>query len=326
MIRLDLSSRAMARVRFVVSPLVEVSAALAVLREGATARRTGWLDRSCRVLHDTPLLAALNSTADYLPDFLTPEPAAYEPDLMMELHQVATTPANRVRSEFTAAVRGRPVNGLNGRQLPPTVLRQLDLGERAFCQVVADELHAFWNYAIAPMWTRISRRLEEDVEERARTAARLGAGVMWAELHPRVRWHENAVVTIASRYHVNAWWGDTVILAPSSIINDLGTGVDPCGRRNTYLVYPAQVQHSIAGDAPLGGVIGRTRAAILGSLQHRLTTQELARLHGLSPATVSHHLSALHHAGLVTRDRVGRTVEYQVSARARSLLALPPDT
>jgi DNA-binding transcriptional ArsR family regulator len=315
-----LGGAAAAGVRFAVSPLMEVASALVLLRRPrATNRDRTWVARARHGLTDTPLLAALNDTNGYVPDFLSPEPAAYDPDLMAELHQVATAPSERVRDEFTAAVRGRPANGLPACRLPDRVLSNLDRGERDFCQTVADELHEFWRRAIAPAWPDIRRRLEDDIDDRARLTARSGSAAMWSALHPRVRWH-NAVVTIVGPHDVDVRWGSTVILAPSAIINDVAIGVDPCGRRNTFLVYPATVGAPSVGGNPLGAVLGRTRTAILGSLDTARTTHELAALHGLSPATVSYHLTALHRAGLVTRERVGRTVRYRCGTGVRTLL------
>jgi DNA-binding transcriptional ArsR family regulator len=311
---------AAAGVRFAVSPLMEVAAALVLLRRPqAVNRNRVWVARATQGLATTPLLAGLNDTTGYVPDFLSPEPAAYDPDLAAELHQVATTPTERVRDEFTAALRGRPANGLPARPLPASVRAGLDRGERDFCQTVADELHEYWRRAIAPAWPDIRRRLEEDIEERARLTARLGSAAMWSALHPRVRWH-NAVVTIAGPHDVDVRWGRTVILTPSAIINDLAVGVDPCGRRDTFLVYPATVGPPSVGESPLCAVLGRTRTTILRSLDHGRTTSELATLHRLSPATVSYHLTALHRAGLVTRERAGRTVRYRSSTGGRALL------
>ncbi|MFD7642733.1 winged helix-turn-helix domain-containing protein [Kitasatospora sp. NPDC059795] len=60
-------------------------------------------------------------------------------------------------------------------------------------------------------------------------------------------------------------------------------------------------------------MLGRARARLLA---------ELAALTGLSAPTVSHHLHALHDAGLAARHRTGRTVLHLRAAVAE----LPCDT
>jgi len=70
---------------------------------------------------------------------------------------------------------------------------------------------------------------------------------------------------------------------------------------------PAPTRHSPA----LARLLGRTRAALLESLAEPASTHTLARRHGLAPGTVSGHLTALHHARLITRRRHRHAVLYQ---------------
>lgn len=51
------------------------------------------------------------------------------------------------------------------------------------------------------------------------------------------------------------------------------------------------------------------------------TTGDLARLVGLSDATVSHHLKTLEAAGLLTKERRGMSVHHQVVAEAIHAIA-----
>jgi DNA-binding transcriptional ArsR family regulator len=77
------------------------------------------------------------------------------------------------------------------------------------------------------------------------------------------------------------------------------------------------------GD-PLGALVGRTRAALLASLDLPQTTTQLATQLDLSPAAVSQHLKILHNAALVTAQRRGRMVLYQRTPAAATLLAAIP--
>lgn len=54
-------------------------------------------------------------------------------------------------------------------------------------------------------------------------------------------------------------------------------------------------------------------------VQTMTTTTELAERLRLAPATVSHHLAALSAQGLVSSERHGRFVYYQLNARGRRL-------
>ena len=62
---------------------------------------------------------------------------------------------------------------------------------------------------------------------------------------------------------------------------------------------------------PLATLLGRTRAAILRRTAVPLSTTQIARELGQSPASVNEHLSVLRDSGLVTSRRSGRSVLYR---------------
>jgi len=81
------------------------------------------------------------------------------------------------------------------------------------------------------------------------------------------------------------------------------------------VIYPARGiatlwEHAPATPGGLARLIGRSRATMLADLTAPRSTAELAQRLSLSPATASHHLSALRQAGLVTGRRDGRSVLY----------------
>jgi DNA-binding transcriptional ArsR family regulator len=80
------------------------------------------------------------------------------------------------------------------------------------------------------------------------------------------------------------------------------------------LIYPARgvaLLWESADAAPeLSGLIGATRARILGVLDAPQSTTELAAQLDLTPGGVSQHLSVLAKAGLVVRRRERRVVLY----------------
>ncbi|MFF1493526.1 ArsR/SmtB family transcription factor [Streptomyces sp. NPDC058304] len=96
--------------------------------------------------------------------------------------------------------------------------------------------------------------------------------------------------------------------------------------RPTVLTYPAGRGLPLVPDRggqagePLAGVLGRTRLALLRSLDEARTTTGLARRIGVSNATASAHASALRAAGLLTTTRTGRSVHHARTPLAELLL------
>jgi DNA-binding transcriptional ArsR family regulator len=96
----------------------------------------------------------------------------------------------------------------------------------------------------------------------------------------------------------------------------------------TILTYPARgaatVWHALAGALSavpgLAELIGVRRARMLDALRSPATTSALARQLAVTPGAVSQHLGVLHRAGLLTRQRSGRSVLYQASDLGLALL------
>jgi DNA-binding transcriptional ArsR family regulator len=59
---------------------------------------------------------------------------------------------------------------------------------------------------------------------------------------------------------------------------------------------------------------------VLADLDVPRSTGELSDRHELAPATVSYHLGVLLRAGLVVRQRAGRTVRYHRTERGDGLV------
>ncbi|HEX6678129.1 MAG TPA: helix-turn-helix domain-containing protein [Actinomycetes bacterium] len=102
--------------------------------------------------------------------------------------------------------------------------------------------------------------------------------------------------------------------------------VECCGVDQPTLTYPtrglaALWQQAPADQAdPLSALVGRTRASLLATLRLPRTTTQLAAQLGLSPPAVSQHLKVLKEAGLLSARRRGRTVLYQRTPAATTLL------
>ncbi|MFF8563530.1 ArsR family transcriptional regulator [Streptomyces albidoflavus] len=135
-------------------------------------------------------------------------------------------------------------------------------------------------------------------------------------LHPAVGWEEPGTLRVAARHRAHRRLdGQGPLLLPSAFVRPALTVVTDPPWQPT-LIYPArgvgELWHGGGPAAPraLARLLGRTRALLLAALDEPATTTRPARAHGLAPATVSAHLTALRESGLVSRHRIGRTVAY----------------
>jgi hypothetical protein len=157
---------------------------------------------------------------------------------------------------------------------------------------------------------------------RARLAARSGTAAAWRSLDRRLS-VDDAGLRIESDFSIDVAWGRQIVFVPSCVEPAIAAIVDPCHERGTVLQYrarPGADRQAEPASGPTAGVLGHTRATLLGSLGTARTTQELSRLHGLATATISYHLTRLHRAGLLTRHRHGHHVYYQRTSSAERLL------
>ncbi len=319
MIQLTMDAEAVARSRFVISPLHELCATLLAWGHAPHPDAEPWLARARRVLRAErlPLLNALaiESATGYVPDFLCPHPAGPVPTIEEQLAQVAATPAERVVAELEAVRLGRPASGLPARDLPAPVLDALARGGRPLAQQAADELGQYWRRAFAPHWGAARAAMEGEIARRAAALAAHGSAALFASLHPAISW-EDGVLRIESRYAVTRP-APMVLLTPSLIAKGVGVAIDPVydtALRPPVISYPMPrlAPPGIpAAPEQLGHLLGPTRADLLASLRTPATTQSLAARHFLSPATVSYHLGILRRSGLVTSERSGRAVLYR---------------
>jgi DNA-binding transcriptional ArsR family regulator len=86
--------------------------------------------------------------------------------------------------------------------------------------------------------------------------------------------------------------------------------------------YPLTVRHDDSPPASLEGLLAPSRATILRALDRPVSAGRLAERHGFSPSGITHHLGALERAGLIVRERDGRTVVVHRTLRGTQLLAL----
>ncbi|MFB9236413.1 ArsR/SmtB family transcription factor [Plantactinospora siamensis] len=299
------------RCRFAVSPMLETLSAIRLLspREGVGPHGR-WLDtRDTRDLDLRPI-ALLQPRRGYTPDFLSPPPAGPLARFEDELAAVAATDHERVRAELRRSLADTPgaADSAAGRRLlgpPAEVLPMLvSLVRRA------------WEVLVEPVWPQVRGLLERDVAFQSRRLAEGGLDRLFAELHPRLRWHNGVLTREYGDHEHRELRGEGLALVPSVFKWDqVVVVVDPPWQPT--VIYPARglgtlwQPRSPGRHAALGRLLGRTRAALLTGLDEPASTTVLAHRHALAAGTVSEHLSVLRDAGFVAGDRHRHEVRYR---------------
>jgi DNA-binding transcriptional ArsR family regulator len=307
------------RTRFAIAPLMELVGATYALRDPARfVLHRPWAEwarpRTERL--DLSLLdVATPFGTRFWPVFLGPPPRSPHAEVTDELERVRATPPQQVASEITRTYpSGIPQVGQRFVDDPAGTLDEL-----------VEQMRTFWDTVLAPWWSRISALLESEIASRARRLVAVGGRAAFTDLHPTVWWHQGVLhvhptrkapadVDLAGRGLLlvpavftwpNVWprtdppWDPALVYPPPGIA-DLWT---PDGHRH---------------DA-LASLLGRRRAQVLVELDRPASTLELARRLGVSPGSVSDHLTTLRRAGLVTRRREGRRVVYARTATGDDL-------
>jgi DNA-binding transcriptional ArsR family regulator len=325
MIEIVLAHSDLARVRFAHSPVNELVASLRVLQDPGRQLMYGrWLSATRPRLDGLrlELLAALAPTGRYLPAFLFPPSTQPWGVLAEELAQVAASPPAVVRAELDKVREGAPL---------PAVLAPLYQDPAGQLPAVVEELARYWEAAIKPVWQRVRGLCTADLAHRMEQFADGGLARMLANLHPDLSF-TGELLRIDKPHHCSHRFdlaGSGIVLVPCAFTWP-SLSVDCCGVDQPALIYPPRGVAELWEDTmaeqpdPLSALVGRTRAALLASLDLPRTTTQLAAALGLSPAAVSQHLRILKDAALVSAQRRGRMVLYQRTLAATTLLAAIP--
>ncbi|MEU2511634.1 ArsR/SmtB family transcription factor [Streptomyces syringium] len=316
MISFELGVEDLADTRFAVSPLHETVLSLRVLREpGLSALHLPWRRSVLGGLEalDTGLLMSLVAVRRTLPDFLTPRPASFAPSFEEELASVRRTSPDLVRRDLLAAHAPGPLPGALLDATSADDVRVVGLRD-AICEL----LRQYWESAIKPMWPQMRLLLEADMTYRARQLAVGGARLLFADMHPNLRWHNGVlhIEKMIGRHRVPSS-GRGLLLVPSVFAHKPAPPVSP--EEPPMLAYPSRGVATLWGQAPvvdtpaLVSLLGAPKARLLGLLDEPLPTVEIARRLRVTASAVSQHLRVLYATGLVTRARDGRQVLYRRS-------------
>jgi len=303
----------LARLRFAISPLVELHRSVRVLDDpGAQALHLPWIVEMRHELADLDLdlLRALAPPRAYTPDFIHPPPRTPLAELEDELAELTSTPPAHVRAEIRTAYRRTGV--------PPRLEPFLD-DPSAAVAALAELLREYWRRALAPHWDRLLSLLEGDVLYRARRLADAGARGLFADMHPELAFADGELRVEKPFEETVALGGRGLVFVPSAFAWPLLVAITRPPWQPT-LIYPARGVGALwdpdrtAPPEALQALLGNRRASVLGALDVPRSTTELSHRLEISPGSVSQHLTVLRAAGLVDGHRVGRSVLYVRSA------------
>ncbi|MEV4516894.1 helix-turn-helix domain-containing protein [Dactylosporangium sp. NPDC049525] len=295
----------LARLRLAPSPAVEALEWLRLTARGERHRELGDPGPAARFAlrdRDVALLGkVVRASSSYTPDLLSPGPKlhSWDGEWQHQLEQVRETPAG---------VAVDQVLGGQFADLPRDVRDAVDDG--TFARRAAVGLRRFYDTALADQITAVRDAIDAELTLRGRLMARHGLGHTLNTLHPSVHWTGTRIELTGSSATTHHLPAAGLVLVPSVL---------GCPRLATQLddTPDATVQYPLWGriapsarSAGLIDLVGASRAAILRDLDEPRSTTELARRHGLSKSTVSHHLAALFGAGLLVRVRQGKAVHY----------------
>jgi DNA-binding transcriptional ArsR family regulator len=319
MILARFDTEALTRVRFAISPSLELIRSTRVLDDPASgALHLPWVERALGRTRDLDLASvrALQRSEIYNPDFVHPPPSGPLAELEQELAVMVATPPEQISAEIRYAYEGRAL---------PAVLEPFVAEPRQSVERLADLMRTYWERCLAEDWPRIRSLLERDVLHRARQIADGGTRRLFGDLDEAVSWKDGELRVDGSCEAELDLDERGLLLVPSVFVWPKVTLVSAEPWQPT-LIYPARGVGMLWGPeqaAPpdtLERLLGRTRATLLMSLDSPRSTTELAGALGLTPGGISQHLSVLRDAGLISGRRVARTVLYLRSAEGDGLL------
>ncbi|MEO5877698.1 MAG: helix-turn-helix domain-containing protein [Streptosporangiaceae bacterium] len=318
MLVLEMPPRGLTQVRFGWSMLGEVTTSLWAAGRDDQPRwiRRWWqevrpqLPSTCLRLLQELVPAA---RAAYIPEFMLPLPRSGA-SLHEELQTLATTPAELIRTEMRLLVTGAPEHGIRG--VPRPVATQLldRRGEEVYAAVLADQVHLYWQVAIAPYWPSLRAGLDRELHHRGQMLAGDGLAATFAEVSPRILWRDGRLLLdVRAQDHRTAdeglWCTTSVFLYDRILQGRMSDGTEHI-HYTAYGAGAAWQRRRHGPSAALTDLFGTVRAGLLAGLGEPRTTADLALRQEVSPSTVSYHLGVLHRAGLLDRHRDGKYVLY----------------
>jgi DNA-binding transcriptional ArsR family regulator len=310
------------RTRFAISPLMELSGSIQAFREpekhAVHAPWAAWARERMTGIEWDLLDVVIASDAAWYPDFLSPPPREPQAQLEVELRRVLETDHAQVAHELALAhPDGVPAAGRVLIDDPAVGLERL-----------VAQMRAWWDALLAPRWEHILAMLEAEVAQRGRRLADVGPAAAFADVDETVTWRDGRVEVVTRGDRDVDLGGRGLLLVPAAFAwPNVWPLSDPPWQ--PAIVYAprgvaalwAPEEAGAGAEAPLAGLLGARRAAVLLALDRPTATLELARRLAASPAGVSAHLQVLRRAGLVLGRRDGRAVLYGRTRAGDALVA-----
>ncbi|MEU4181451.1 winged helix-turn-helix domain-containing protein [Streptomyces sp. NPDC026589] len=239
-------------------------------------------------------------------------------DLEDELEQLLSTPLRTLRANM------RHVADWGGL---PGPLRHITEGRGKALQALAGSIRDYHRVAIGPHWSAVHASLSANLAKQARVLSEGGVEQLLSGLNPQMRWR-SPVLEVDSPFDIDYRLnGRGLLLAPSPSAFPSYVPCDPLDEQPTLHYQVGEDctfrAHSAAqtGSYPaLGTLLGHSRAAVLEICAEGGTTGQLAKRSGLSLSSVSEHLTALRHTGLITTLSIGRTRHHALTDLGTQLL------
>ncbi|MGV9317754.1 ArsR family transcriptional regulator [Streptomyces sp. NPDC003660] len=320
MLRFHFSAEDLARTRVAAAPhpLWEIAASLHRFQTPAGRwAYAAWYRTARERLREAGLESAVRRTllplyprASYWPDFLTPLEGAH--GLEAGLTAILATPPARVAAELAALARIR--------RIPPHLARLPEKGPR---EELVSVLRAYHRTVIEPH----EEWMHEGVHtERVRLARHLldgGTEGLLGGLGPTVRWrHPRLEIGTYPTEHDICLEGRGLLLIPSYFCWKGPVSLaDPT--LPPVLIYSLHHEppRAAPGSPSLEVLLGRARATVLRATAAGATTTEAAHRAGVTPATATHHTTALRDAGLITSHRHGNSVIHTLTLLGATMLS-----
>ncbi|WP_433890620.1 ArsR/SmtB family transcription factor [Streptomyces sp. CA-111067] len=309
----------LARTRLAGAPSPLTAATLSVFglsRRPGRGDLDGWR-RSVRAELPGAALAVFGSLAPVeaahpAPRFLRP-PAGL-PTLDEELERLLRTPRREMRADLAYVARHRPLPGWT---------RAFADGDRGAATGLAQAVRDYHRVAVAPYWPELSALLAAERASRARQLGDGGIERLLATLHPRMRWRPPylEIDTVSEGSYDYRLSGRGLLLAPAAFTSYVPCDPDEEQPTLYYEVTRDRPLPELTGPHDgLAALLGHSRAAVLQVIAEGVSTGQLARRVGLSPASASEHATILRRAGLITTHRTGRTTHHTLTPLGAELL------
>lgn len=267
-----------------------------------------------------PYFAELAPTGpgEPVPRFLRPHVGLETLD--EELERLLSTPRQELRADLEYVGRHRALPGWT---------RELVEGDAGAAEGLVRTVRDYHRAAVAPYWRGLASVLAADRAVRARQLSEGGVEQVLDSLGPHIRWRPPVleVRTSARVQYEYRLGGRGLVLAPGGFSSYVPC--DPADGQPT-LYYQVGLGGSGAGEPfpvafggpfeGLAALLGHSRAAVLEVIAEGVTTGQLARRAGLSPASASEHASVLRGAGLVVTRRSGRSSHHTLTDLGFELL------